>query len=350
MKIVIFREKFRFSSVVSMSLALLVPLLLLAGCGGSNSKGKRKTASSTKSPVQVPGNSLVAVSTAADKTLLLVDSVAGKVDRSLSVPANAHGVAAVGDRIFLGDRKGTGVYYLNFSGENRQYDPQFVSLGGPAHHLASSEEFVFVTVTMKNFVAVVDASTGQVKTKISMPKPYYPLVVPEQNRLYVTSKSTGSVRVIDLSTHDVVETIPVGKAPSHLARVRNRLWVTNAQSGDVSVIDTRENREIRRIPSGSDPHGIAYDPKTRLVFASNRSGKSIAVFDAIQTERVETLDAGGVPGHLTYVDGNILVALRDPGVINVLDPASLSVKRTLDVGMEPHQMVVLPSNLKDLIF
>lgn len=292
--------------------------------------------------MRTPPDSTVAVPTAGGETLLLVAPARGEIVQSISVPANVHGAAAVEDEVFVGDRKRKGMYYLELSGKAGKPEPRFIPLDGPAHHLASFGNSVFATVTRKGFVAVVNAETGQLESKFSVPTPYYSLVIPERNRLYVTSKSTGSVHVIDLDTREVARTIPVGKAPSHLAYDGDRLWVTNAGSGDVSVVDAAANREVKRIPSGADPHGVAYDSGTGFVFVANRGDRTLSVIEAGRMERSETREVEGVPGHLTSMDGRILVALRDPGAIEVLNPASLNVERTLKIGMQPHQMVVLP--------
>jgi YVTN family beta-propeller protein len=64
-----------------------------------------------------------------------------------------------------------------------------------------------------NDVAVIDAGTNTVLTRVPVPFPWGVAVNPAGTRVYVTSVSTNSVAVIDTSTHTVIGSIPVGSTP-----------------------------------------------------------------------------------------------------------------------------------------
>ncbi|MFI6763307.1 beta-propeller fold lactonase family protein [Micromonospora sp. NPDC050417] len=116
---------------------------------------------------------------------------------------------------------------------------------------------------------------------------------PAGTRLYVTDY-WGIVYVVDVATHSMIGTIPVGNHPTGVAvnPSGTRLYVANGWDNTVSVIDLATHATIATIPVGSQPEGVALNPSgTRLYVANNYSG-TISVIDTATNTVVTNFSAG----------------------------------------------------------
>ncbi len=154
-------------------------------------------------------------------------------------------------------------------------------------------------------------------------------------RLYVTSKTTNSLVIIDPLTGSIVKTTTVGRAPFGVAvnRVtgkayvanftdatisavnssgtvlktiavstggfgepafvdvhegRNRIYVTLNTGGGVAVIDGATDTRLTTVPTCAGAFGLAVDEELDRVYVSCRVGRSIQVIDA----KTQTLQPG----------------------------------------------------------
>ncbi|MGA7410302.1 MAG: bifunctional YncE family protein/alkaline phosphatase family protein [Bryobacteraceae bacterium] len=84
---------------------------------------------------------------------------------------------------------------------------------------------------------------------------------------------TGTVSVINLSTHALIHSIPVGLQPTAILSSNGFVIVANSNSDSVSVIDSRTNTVIETLhiqtfpnaPFGSSPNGLAMTSRNELV-------------------------------------------------------------------------------------
>jgi YVTN family beta-propeller protein len=102
---------------------------------------------------------------------------------------------------------------------------------------------------------------------------------------HTDSASTGTVSVVNLTTHQVVDTIHVGLHPTGMTVSGSLLYVANAYGESVSVIDLTTNQVIRTIPVkipvkgafGSMPTSIVIDGS--VMFVSLFTANAVAVVD-----------------------------------------------------------------------
>ncbi len=120
--------------------------------------------------------------------------------------------------------------------------------------------------------------------------------------------SEGSVSVIDLKAHRVLNEIPVGLHSSALALTpdRRHLLVANAGSDTVSVIDARTDRVIETIwvkPSpadlfGASPNALVFDRAGRTLFVCNGTQNAVGVvqFRPGHSKLLGLIPVGWFPG------------------------------------------------------
>lgn len=124
------------------------------------------------------------------------------------------------------------------------------------------------------------------------------------NRLFAASQGDNVVDVIDLSTDEVVASIPTQGERStqlELDPATNRLFVTNQNSDNFSVIDTETNEFVQTVPTPEIPLGIAYHGADDLIYVAVRGAGVVAVYDGTTYEPVTELEIGTFPNTL-YID------------------------------------------------
>src|SRR5262249_23741105 len=118
--------------------------------------------------------------------------------------------------------------------------------------LTSNDRQLWVVNPDNDSVSVFDVSTGtaqKVKEIAVGDEPACVAITPDNSKVYVTNTVSGTVAVIDATTFQVREYIGVGIEPRGCALTPSgrKLYVANSISGDVSVINTDKDRVKRTI-------------------------------------------------------------------------------------------------------
>ena len=143
-------------------------------------------------------------------------------------------------------------------------------------------------------------------------EPYHGLLSPDGKDLLVTCRQSREVRIINLATGTVTDSIPVEKAPLICALTPDgtQLWVPNSGANSVSIIDLSSRTVIETIPNLlTQPHTVAFssDGKKAFVSCENRS-------------------AGSSTHHpVTGED-------KAPGILYVIDTSTLNILKQMDIG------------------
>jgi len=80
-------------------------------------------------------------------------------------------------------------------------------------------------------------------------------VSPDYKRIYVTNSGSNSLAAINATTYQIIDTIPVGKAPYGIGISGDggTVYVANNEDNTVSVINTSEMKVSYTIGVGSAP-------------------------------------------------------------------------------------------------
>ena len=120
-----------------------------------------------------------------------------------------------------------------------------------------------------------------------------PLVINSANNsLYCLNKDSKNVSVIDLSSNEVVKTVPVHSDPTAIAlnRKSNTLYVANAGPDYLSKIDCNTGKVVRSIKTGSNPQLIVIEEALNKIFVVNQDSESVTIIDGQTNEVKNTLD------------------------------------------------------------
>lgn len=153
-------------------------------------------------------------------------------------------------------------------------------------------------------------------------RPHGIAVSPGGTRLYITSETTQTLRVLDAETGAEIGSVPTKAQASHmvaLAPALGRAFVSNIASNSISVIDIERLTLVRRVKTGAGPEGIAATPDGRELWIGNRSGDTLTVLNAQSLEPLATLEAVGFPIRVQITpDGrHALVSLAKEGALAI---------------------------------
>ena len=136
----------------------------------------------------------------------------------------------------------------------------------------------------------------------------YVAVSPDDSRLYVACNYGNELQVYDAATLKLIQAVPTGAGAYNVEPTPDgsRVIVTNKKDQSISVIDAKSLAEIKRIKTTKKiVHGVAYSPDGRYAFISQESIGS------------------------------------DPGAVDVLDLATLTVTGTFPIPAQPTGIAIL---------
>ncbi len=152
---------------------------------------------------------------------------------------------------------------------------------------------------MKGKLLVIDAVTGMNMKSLELP-------VMNHNAIYTANGSeiwtsqmedAGKVLVYDASTYALKNTINVGKKPAEVtfSSDGSKAYVANGEDNSVSIINTTTKAVIATVAVGLNPVG-AWTGSNGKMFVDNEDGKSISVIDVPTNVIDQTIALGFMPG------------------------------------------------------
>ncbi len=119
---------------------------------------------------------------------------------------------------------------------------------------------------LNNSAKVELINLGDMKNAGTITGTDYPRYIVDGNngKAYISNGSTsGTVKVINLSTNTIEASITVGNGPEKMLLENNRLWVCNSggsvMDNSISVIDLASNSVVQTITVGDRPQDIVQD-------------------------------------------------------------------------------------------
>jgi YVTN family beta-propeller protein len=161
--------------------------------------------------------------------------------------------------------------------------------------ISTDDQTLFVT-TNANQLFKVDLATNTVTGSLSLPATSHHLLThPNGNLLYVATRDGGSVLEVDWHTMTVVRTFTLGGRPQGMAISANQteLYVANELSNVLHII-TLSNGAMTNVPLTSGGEGMALGADRKLYIGEVFAG-FVEVVDPITRTVVRTITVGGTP-------------------------------------------------------
>ena len=212
-----------------------------------------------------------------------------------------------------------------------------IETGGYAPHgvaLGPDETRLYTTNAGSDDISEIDAATGDVLRVIpivpgaplapsarAVHEPYQGVFVDGGRLFFVTCRASAQVRVVDLVEGRVIDSIPVGSRPLILERRSDggEIWVPNQAAQSVSIIDVATRRVVGTITGlKTQPHAVAFSPDGRHAFVTCEN------------------QTGGDHQH------HPIVGAKTPGIVYVIDTATRSILRSIEVGAFAAGITITP--------
>ena len=184
--------------------------------------------------------------------------------------------------------------------------------------------------------------------------------------VYASCTRDNVVRKIDVASLSVVDSAnmlteqdraegrtcyPAGLA---LSPDDEKLYVACHRHAQIRVVSTDPLGTITAsIPTGAGPYLIRVDPEGERLWVPNRDDASFTVIDLADERPVATQPTSATHPH-TFAfgaDGTAYLSMEShgvvPGAIDVVDRATLEVRRSIEVGLQPTGVGVVPSSAGD---
>ena len=259
---------------------------------------------------------------------------------------------------------------------------------------------LFVSARMSDEVAVIDTSTNQVVSQISVGR--YPIriaMTPNRRKAFVSNGLSSSISVLDTAARTTIATIPVSQLPGESAITPDgrRLFVihqggvngtcpvevidtatnlvittvfipgnwakdilftldgrfayiANFSNGEADVIDTT-TYQVTSIPTGAGSRRICISHAGDRVYVANNKGDSVSAIDTATKQLIATIPVGGAPEGIgvTPNDEEIYATNQRDGTVSVIDNTTLTVIATIPTGNLPQRVVFTRDGTKAFV-
>ena len=230
---------------------------------------------------------------------------------------------------------------------------------------ASSSGFAYVS-NQDGGVSVIDLATMQV-TKIFDVKAAGPRglgITDDGKKLIVATRENESISVIDTSTGEVLQQIPVGKNPEFVRISGNFAYIssepsakggpppkpgsTEAEEDDneekipakIAIVDLTLGKKVRDITGGPETEGIEFSKDGSKLVITNEADNTVTVHDIATGELLKTIQThehGDRPrGIKASPDGNTYLATLEYGNKFMVLDKDFNFVRTVDTGETPY--------------
>ncbi|TSJ48205.1 YncE family protein [Fluviicola chungangensis] len=257
-----------------------------------------------------------------------------------------HGILVLNEGLFQQNNASMGWFSFSDNSYTGNFFEQKTnrSLGDTGNDMKKYGGKIYVIVNVSSTIEVLDASTGNSITQISMVAngtPKQPRYVAFYGPKAFITCYDGYVDVLDTLSLNITNRIPVGANPEGLAISNGKLFVANSGGlnspnvdSTVSVIDLGNLQEITRITVGKNPGSVQTDLNGDVYVISRGDYASVPSrmhrIDAITNTLVQSFpfDASGISPFnsnflISYHDfssGSNQIALFDPNTETIIDP------------------------------
>jgi YVTN family beta-propeller protein len=241
-------------------------------------------------------------------------------------------------------------------------------LGIQAQSLSVFEGKAYIMVQGSNKIEVINADDYKKITTITedIESPRYFLAI-SSTKAYVSDWGEngviGTVKVLDLTTNQVIKTIPTGEGANKMLRVGNSVYVTNSggsgADNTIKIIDVNTDAVTSSITVGDNPNSILQDAAGNIWVSSSGAltynedwsideenstkGAISKIVNNAESVRLEMSDVvyGGAGNLSMSPDGTVLYYTFNGGVYalstsaNALPTSPLITKNYYGLAVDP---------------
>ena len=200
-------------------------------------------------------------------------------------------------------------YVAVLDGTTYQERTRIVVANGPGMTIFSPDgKYGYVCSSFTPETAVVTVADHKIVGRVPQASPFCPNIAatPDGAQVWFTLKDTGKVQVFDAQPpFTLLKTIDTGPITNHVNIVRNAngmfAYVTIGGINEVQVYRTNDFSKVATIPVGKLPHGIWPSGDGSRVYVGLENEDRVAAIDTLTNKVIATSPIGQAPQALVYV-------------------------------------------------
>ncbi|MEN9344160.1 MAG: hypothetical protein RLZZ453_947 [Chlamydiota bacterium] len=144
--------------------------------------------------------------------------------------------------------------------------------------------------------------------------------------MYVVNRGFGQVDIIDITTQDIVRSIPLDD-PKGLALAGTGMYVANTTSNNVNIIDINTQTVVASVTVGSGPQALALAGTG--MYVANTDGNNVNIIDITTQTVCGTVAVGSSPAGMALAGTGMYVANTNSNNLNIIDITTQTVSGTV---------------------
>lgn len=242
------------------------------------------------------------VLTGVNRQLNRVNIYLNKVENRFRIPGMATDlnftVAQAGKKAFIIDRKRGTILRLDLNTGEIELKNR---LGYQPSHIMylANNGLLAVSMSMGQSVNFIDPETLNIVKSVATGSRPEGMDVNAQNNLFVAEALSSSVLVYDLTFGRVTKRIPVGFNPFRLKAVGNNVYVTSRGSNFLHIINSRQLDVVKTINLEGETLELAYSRNNKILLVGNTALKTVDIIDTTADKLVGRIPLGTQPHGLT---------------------------------------------------
>jgi YVTN family beta-propeller protein len=251
--------------------------------------------------------------------------------------------ASIPSRIYVANESSNTVSVLDAG--NYKLVSEVDTLGHSPHDLSLSRdgERLYVSNLASGGVSVINARSLETIARLYTGKRCHVVTLSNDgNQLWVANITDGIVSIVETKGYRILGTIPIPQAMGIAFSQDGRFVYISSMNKTVSVVEVASHQIIQTIPVGSNPHFLVVGPGG-YIWGTNTGQNDVFVIDPSENKIIGTLEVGPAPQQITFAYKGTVgpLAYVSVGGLNKVvvitsDPKSLKIREQIDVGEEPN--------------
>jgi YVTN family beta-propeller protein len=184
---------------------------------------------------------------------------------------------------------------------------------GPGMTIFSPDDkYGFVCSSFTPETDIITVADHRIVGKVVQASPFCPNIAatPDGTQVWFTLKDTGKTQVFDAKPpFELLKTLNTGPITNHVNVVRNALgqfaYVTVGGLNEIKVFRTDDFEQVATIEVGDLPHGIWPSGDGTRIYVGLENADALAAIDTLTNKVVATIPIGQGPQALTYVSNAV---------------------------------------------
>lgn len=208
-------------------------------------------------------------------------------------------------------------------------------------------------VLYRDPAALVELSLDTLDSRRRIPLPAAPddFDISPDARAAVASSAAGIVTIASLERAVIERTVTLGGQPAIVRFQQKGAQIVAGSRSDRSLMmaDVATGRLIVRLPLPIQPQHFCFSADEGQLFVTGQGKDAVVIAYPYQTEIGETILAGRAPAGMAVVGPYLLVANPETNCVTVLDINYRKLAAVVQVGQEPHEILITPDDQYALV-